>query len=99
MSTVTQSPSYEDIEVSGHCHRMWSERSNRPDLNPRIAWLEAVPVDYPSIKPPARFARYHEVTGQILLACPDGTLATCIPLSNRSRDEQRYIRDQLVSDE
>ncbi|WP_137288800.1 hypothetical protein [Natronorubrum halophilum] len=96
MSANTQSPSYEETTVSKHCREQWSERSNRPQLNPRIAWLEAVPIDYPSIKPPARFARYHEVTGQILLACPDGTLATCIPLSNRSRSEQQYIRNQVA---
>ncbi|WP_265109141.1 hypothetical protein [Halosolutus halophilus] len=95
MSTVTGSPRYTEVSVSSHAYERWAERSNRPKLNPRVAWLEAVPIDYPSIKPPAEFARLHEVTGLILLAESDGTLRTCIPLSNRPRDEQQYIRSQV----
>ncbi|QRV14258.1 hypothetical protein JMJ58_15095 [Haloterrigena salifodinae] len=95
---VTAGPTFEEISVSSHCRERWDERSDRPLLNPRIAWLEAVPVDYPSARPPARHARFHEVTELILLASDDGLLRTCIPLSNRPRDERRYIRDQLEVD-
>lgn len=95
MSTVTQSPRYEDTTVSKHCREQWAERSDRPKLNPRIAWLEAVPIDYPSIKPPSEFARLHEVTGLILLAAPNGTLTTCIPIWHRPQNERRYIQNQL----
>ena len=96
---VTAAPTFDEIEPTDHCRERWSERSDRPSLNPRVAWLEAVPIDYPSARPPARHARFHEVTELILLASDDGLLRTCIPLSNRPRDEQRYIRDQLeVSD-
>ncbi|WP_436344468.1 hypothetical protein [Natronorubrum sp. FCH18a] len=95
---VSHTPTYDEIFVDPHFPKRWSERSGRPNLNPRIAWLEAIPIDYPSAKPPAECARLHEVTETILLAEPNGRLVTCYPLSNRPRDEQQHIRDQLVSD-
>lgn len=85
MSAVTQSPHYTEVEVSNHAHRRWAERSDRPKMNPRAAWLEAVPVDYPSINPPAKYARYHEETGLLLLVAADRTLTTCVPISGRTR--------------
>lgn len=94
MSTAS-APTYEQTAVSGHCRHKWEQRSPRPSLDPRIAWLEAVPVHYPSIKPPAKHARLHEVTELLLLAAADGTLVTCIQLEDRSHDEQRYIRSQV----
>lgn len=98
MSAVTQSPRYTEISVSDHAYERWAERSNRPKLNPRVAWLEAIPVDYPSAKPPAEYARYHEVTEMILLADPNGRLVTCIPLEHRSQNEQQYVRSQVTDE-
>ncbi|WP_226479121.1 hypothetical protein [Natrinema amylolyticum] len=93
---VTPTPRYEEIFVDEHFPEQWSKRSDRPQLNPQIAWLEAIPVDYPSAKPPAECARLHEVTEMILLAEPNGRLVTCIPLEDRSRTEQQYIRSQVT---
>lgn len=92
---VTPTPRYEELVVDEHFPERWTKRSDRPQLNPKIAWLEAIPIDYPSAKPPAECARFHEVTGMILLAEPNGRLVTCIPLEDRSRDEQQYIRSQV----
>ncbi|WP_226041532.1 hypothetical protein [Natrinema sp. DC36] len=94
--SVTQSPQFTEIEVSDHAHRRWAERSDRPKLNPLAAWLEAIPVEYPSMSPPAKYARYHETTNLLLLAAADRTLTTCIPLSGRSVKEQQYIRSQVT---
>ncbi|SEQ28405.1 hypothetical protein [Natrinema salaciae] len=91
---VTATPRYEEIVVDEHFPSRWAERSDRPQLNPKIAWLEAITIDYPSAKPPAECTRYHEVTGMLLLAEPNGRLVTCIPLEDRPRDEQQYIRFQ-----
>lgn len=66
-----------------------------PALNPRLAWKEGTAVDYPSIKPPAVHARYHEETDLILLAAPNGTLLTVIPLGHRPQTEQQHIRSQV----
>lgn len=95
---VTHTPTYDEIFVDPHFPQRWSERCDRPELNPAIAWLEAIPIDYPSAKPPANCARLHEVTEMILLAEPNGRLVTCIRLEDRPRHEQQHIRDQLVSD-
>ena len=93
--SVAQTPRYEDLVVDEHFPKQWTKRSDRPRLNPRIAWLEAIPIDYPSAKPPAECARLHEVTELILLAEPDGRLVTCIRLADRPRNEQQYIRSQV----
>lgn len=95
MSASSSAPTYEETTVSGHFRHKWEQRSARPSLDPRIAWLEAVPVHYPSMKPPAKHARLHEVTDLLLLGEPDGCLVTCIKLQDRSRKEQRYIRNQV----
>lgn len=91
---VTSSPRYEDLRVSDHVHIRWAERSSHSRLNPRVAWLEAIPIDYPSMSPPAKHARLHEVSEMILLA-DDYELITCIPLTDRPQDEQQHIRDQI----
>jgi len=93
--SVTRSPRYTEVRVSDHAYERWSERSDQPKMNPRAAWLEAVPVEYPSISPPARHARYHQPTGLVLLVAGDGTLTTCIPLEDRSQDEQQHVRSQV----
>lgn len=105
MSTVetdaeaSQTPTYTELRASHHVRHRWGQRSSQPNLCPRIAWLEAVPIHYPSIKSPAKHARLHEVTEMLLLA-GDEQLVTCIPLEDRPRSEQQYIRDQLeASDE
>ncbi|WP_435552722.1 hypothetical protein [Natrinema sp. CGMCC1.2065] len=92
---VTPTPRYEDLEVDPHFPERWTERSPRQQLNPKVAWLEAIPVDYPSASPPAECTRYHEVTEMLLLAEPNGRLVTCIPLEDRPHDEQQYIRSQV----
>ena len=92
---VTPTPRYEEIVVDEHFPGRWAKRSPRPKLNAKIAWLEAIPVDYPSAKPPAECARLHEVTEMILLAEPNGRLVTCIPLEDRPQDEQQYVRSQV----
>ncbi|GAB3669619.1 hypothetical protein [Halopiger thermotolerans] len=92
---VKPTPRFEDLEVDPHFPDRWSKRANRPQLDPKVAWLEAIPVDYPSAKPPADCTRFHEVTETLLLAEPNGRLVTCIPLEDRPQDEQRYIREQL----
>ncbi|AFZ74603.1 hypothetical protein [Natronobacterium gregoryi] len=91
----TSPPRYEDLEVSDHAQVRWTERSSRPRLNPAVAWLEAVPIDYPRMSPPAQHARLHEVSEIILLADGHATLVTCIRLEDRPEDEQQYIRSQL----
>lgn len=96
---VAPTPRYEDLEVTDHALDRWAERSPKPRLDPDVAWLEAIPIDCPSAKPPADRARLHEVTEMILLADPDGGLVTCKPLGDRSRDEQQYIRSQVSNDE
>ncbi|AXR78965.1 hypothetical protein [Natrarchaeobaculum sulfurireducens] len=92
---VKPTPSYEELHVDEHFYDRWAERSPRSQLNPSIAWLESIPVDYPSATPPADRTRYHEVTQLLLLATPEGRLVTCIRLEDRPDDEQRYIRDQI----
>ncbi|QLG47862.1 hypothetical protein [Natrinema halophilum] len=98
MSTVTQSPRYTEISVSEHAYDRWTERSAQPKLNPRAAWLEAIPVEYPSINPPAKYARYHQETDLVLLVAGDDTLITCIPLSQRSVKEQQYVLSQVTDE-
>ncbi|ELZ12048.1 hypothetical protein C478_10618 [Natrinema thermotolerans DSM 11552] len=92
--SVTDTPRFEDLEADGHPRDKWAERSPKPSLNPRIAWLEAVPIDYPSMSPPAKYARFHEVTELIILA-NEYRLVTFIPLEDRPQDEQQYIRSQV----
>lgn len=96
---VTPTPRYEELVVDEHFPSRWAERSDRPQLNPKVAWLEAIPVDYPSARPPAECARFHEVTEMLLLAEPNGRLVTCIPLEDRPLTERRYIQSQVTNDE
>ncbi|WP_226040804.1 hypothetical protein [Natrinema sp. DC36] len=95
MSATTQSPQSVELEVSGHARHRWEKRSPQPHLDLRAAWSEAESVHYPSIKPPSEHARYHTETDLVLLVAQDGTMTTCIPLSDRSPDEQQYVRNQV----
>ncbi|MFC6765481.1 hypothetical protein [Natrinema soli] len=97
MSATTQSPRNSELEVSGHARRRWETRSHQPHLDPRAAWSEAKSVHYPSLKPPSEHARYHTETDLVLLVAQDGTMTTCIPLSDRSPDEQQYVRNQVTN--
>ncbi|UHQ97923.1 hypothetical protein HYG81_18860 [Natrinema zhouii] len=96
MSATTQSPRNFELEISAHARRRWEKRSSQRHLDPRAAWSEAEPVHYPSLKPPSEHARYHESTDLVLLVAQDGTMTTCIPLSDRSPDEQQYVRNQVT---
>ena len=96
MSTVT-SPQHYQIGVSNHARERWTERSDRPNQSLRDAWREAVPVEYPGLNAPARYARYHETTDLVLLVAVDHTLITCIPLDGRPAWEQDHVRNQVSS--
>jgi hypothetical protein len=98
MSATTQSPQHFEVEISAHARRRWEKRSPQPNLDLREAWSEADPVHYPSLKPPGELARYHGSTDLVLIVAEDGAMTTCIPLSDRSPNEQQYVRNQ-VSDQ
>lgn len=93
--SVVQSPQYYQVGVSDHARSRWAERSSRPNQSPLEAWREAVPVEYPGLNAPARYARYHEATDLVLLVAVDHTLITCIPLDGRPAWEQDHVRNQV----
>ena len=95
--SVVQSPQYYQIGVSDHARSRWAERSGRPNQSPLEAWREANPVEFPSLSEPARYARYHEATGLVLLVAVDHTMITCIPLADRPAWERDHVRNQVSS--
>jgi len=92
------------VEWSPHAKERWAERGGA--VGYLRAWAQSVEVDYPSAHSKTR-GRYHEATDSVLIVKRvrrNGgrvgwefvdIVVSVIELTDRSEDEQRYVRQQV----
>lgn len=99
---VGMSCGVEGLAWSLHARRQWARRSACPGRDLDRVWYQSVPADYPPARDGA-WARYHADGDVVLLLNSDDTPAeraervvvTVIKLTDRPRDEQQYVREQV----
>ncbi|WP_254768281.1 hypothetical protein [Salinilacihabitans rarus] len=83
--------------VSDHVYRKWARRAPaHTECDVVTAWHDGEPVHYPSAANGA-VARYHRESDMLVLARM-GALVSTVPLGDRPRDEQQYVRNQVTSE-